>query len=264
MGYLEDLRGLMDQNVEGSAHTLRTLLGKVMVEEVEVPGRKRKAWIGHVNGDLVPLMAHASKILQTPDSDRWVFLSNRIWKFTFSAEVALRKPPKYERHAEQFKALHDEGVSVEMIASRYGMSPASVTMSIHFAKTGERPKVTGGKCTGEQAGKTPKYKLLADDVSRLKAQGMSFPKIQAWLLEHRDIQVSEGTMRRAWNDANPEEVKQALVDRTAPAERAKYRHISTKKIDRIKRMLGEDHRVAEIAKAVGCGHNTVYRIRRDL
>lgn len=71
LGYLDDLRGLLDQSVESSAHAMRALMGKVMVEEVDIPGRKRKAWIGHINGNLVPLMAKASKTLQCPDSGTW-------------------------------------------------------------------------------------------------------------------------------------------------------------------------------------------------
>ena len=235
-----------------------------MVKEVEVPGRKRKAWIGHVNGDLVPLMAHASKIFQTPDSDGWVFLSNRIWKFSFSADVTLGKPPKYECHAAEFTALHDQGLSISSIAAAHGKTQQAVQQAIHFAETGERPKVTGGKRTGKQAGKTPKYIAIDDDVSRLKAKRMSIPKIIAWLADHRGIDVSEGTVRRAWNHANPEAVKRALDDRTPPSERARYRNLPSEAIELVKQMLADGHRVKDIAKATGCGESTVYRFRRDL
>jgi len=263
LGYLDDLRGLLDQSVESSAYAMRALFGKVMVEEADIPGRKRKAWIGHINGNLVPLMAKASKMLQCPDSGTWEFLLTRIWKYEFLAEVSLCETPAYVLYAEELKALHDDGVSVEMIASRYGMSSSWVQKSIRFAETGARPQVTGGKRTGEQVGKPPKYIAIADDVNRLKARKMSFPKIQAWLLEYRGIEVREGTIRRSWNYANPQAVKKAVEERTSPAERASYRNLPADTFSLIKQMLAEGHDVREIATAAGCSTNTVYRLRRQ-
>lgn len=264
LAYLDDLRGLLEQNVEKSAHALQTLLGKVMVYEAAIPGRKRKAWVAKIDGDLVALMAHAAKFDGIPDPDTWEFLRTRIWSFTFSAEIRLNDPPKYERHAEEFKALHDDGVSIELIASRYGMSPHWVVTAIKFATTGERPQVRPSRRNHNYAGKPAKYIVIADDVSRLKVQKMTMPQIINWLAEHRDINVSIATVRRAWDYANPGAVRQAVEDRTTPADRAQHRHLSAEKIDVIKQMLVDDHRVADIAKEVGCGKNTVYRIRRDL
>ncbi|MGB1126253.1 MAG: helix-turn-helix domain-containing protein, partial [Phycisphaeraceae bacterium] len=262
--HLDDLRGLLEQNVEKSAHALQALLGKVMVYEADVPGRKRKAWVAKINGDIVPLMAHAAKFDGIPDLDTWEFLKTRIWSFKFSAEISLDDPPKYERHAEEFKALHDEGVSIEMIASRFGMSPHWVATAIKFATTGERPRVRPSRRNKNYAGKPAKYTVIADDVTRLKAEKMTIPKIIDWLARQRDIDVSEATVRRAWDYANPEAVKQAVEVRATPTERAQYRRLSAEKIDQVKQLLAEGRGVAAIAKEVGCGKSTIYRIRRDL
>ncbi len=96
---LDDLCRLFEQSVEKSAEVLKLLLGKVVVQEVAIKGRKRKAWIGHVNGDLVPLMAHASKVLDCPDRNTWEFLLHRIWTKRFTAEVMLEDRPAYVRNA---------------------------------------------------------------------------------------------------------------------------------------------------------------------
>lgn len=118
-----------------------------------------------------------------------------------------------------------------------------------------------GRRNGKQVGKTPKYKLIAEDVSRLKAQKMPFPKIIDWLAEHRHIKVSEATVRRAWNHANPDAVMRAVEDHKHPAERAKYRQLPEEKVKQVMLMLNEGYTVREIAKAVGCSTSTVYRLR---
>lgn len=40
---------------------------------------------------------------------------------------------------------------------------------------------------------------------------MSIPKIIAWLDERRGINVGEATVCRAWNHANPDAIKQAVI-----------------------------------------------------
>ncbi|MGB0767693.1 MAG: helix-turn-helix domain-containing protein [Phycisphaeraceae bacterium] len=106
--------------------------------------------------------------------------------------------------------------------------------------------------------------MIADDVSRLKAEKMTMPKIIEWLTEHRGTDVSVATVRRAWHYANLEAVKQAVEKRSAPAERNRYSHLPAEKIDRIKQMLTDGHQVTEIAEVAGFGKSTVYRIRRGL
>lgn len=192
-----------------------------------------------------------------------MFLLNRIWTYEFSSDVTLGKVPKYELHAAEFKAKHDEGVSIEMIASQYGMTPHWVQKSIRFAETGERPKVTGGKHTGVQAGKTPAYKAIAADVSRLKAEQMSNPQIIAWLVEHSGMKVGHATIRRAWAYANPDAVKTAVNDKKPPAARARHRHLPVAAHALIKSMLDEGHDVRDIAEAAGCSERTVYRARQQ-
>lgn len=144
------------------------------------------------------------------------------------------------------------------------MSPHRVATAIKFATTGERPQVRPSRRNKNYAGKPAKHIVIADDVSRLKAEKMTMPKIIEWLTEHRGTDVSVATVRRAWHYANLEAVKQAVEKRSAPAERNRYSHLPAEKIDRIKQMLTDGHQVTEIAEVAGFGKSTVYRIRRGL
>ena len=231
--YLGDLRSLLEQSFEKSAKVMRILLGRVSVEAVPVKNRKRKLWIGHVNQDLVPLMAHAGRLLQTPDSGTWEFLCNRIWKFPVLAEVKLVAPPAYERMGPPYKALRDRGRSIGMIAAAERVSACSVRQAIRFAETGERPRGSGTKPTGRRRRGQPKYRVIADDVARLKDQRVSFPAIIAWLAEHRGITVGEATVRRGWNYAHPQAVREALEAGETPSGRKAYSVIPAEKHERV-------------------------------
>ncbi len=259
---LEDLRGLLEQEVGPSAAALKALLGEVVVHEQAVEGRKRKLWIGQVRGDLVPFMANAARLLETPDSDTWEFLCTRIWKMPLEAEVPLEKPPSYVTRAAEFKQLHDRGVSLELIARQSGVAYTTVEAAVRYAETGRRPDVPSRPGRTERGTSPRVYDQILDDVVRLRRQGMSAPKIVTWLQEHRDLRVSASTVRRAWDHANPDVIEQAVKTQQIPAERGRYRHLSQEVEDKIADGLQQGLPAAEVARRAGCSVSTVNRRKR--
>ena len=139
--------------------------------------------------------------------------------------VEVRDVPDDERMGSKYKELRDSGASVVGIAAANQTTEIAVRQAIRFAETGKRPKFKSGRHTGENKGKPAKYIRIAADVSKLKAQQVSIPKIIVWLAKHRGINVCAATVRRAWDYANPGAVKQAVDKRVVPTERSRYRHL---------------------------------------
>lgn len=263
--YLADIQGLLNQEVPASAEAIAELTGPIKITQESIPGRKRGAkWIATFSPDLLRTLAMIGPDKDYPDCAALEFLYRAKWRLPSEVTVEIRRVPGYERMGQKYLELRDNGASVVTIAAAHGTTEVAVRQAIHFAETGKRPTFKSGRRTGELKDKTPKYIDIADDVSRLKDEKMTFPKIIEWLAELRGIDVSEATVRRAWNYANPDAVKQAVDERTAPVERARYRHLPAKTIDLVKAMLADGHHVKEIARAAGCSENTVYRVRRDL
>lgn len=261
--YLADLRDLLNQAIPASAEAIAELTGPIKITQEKIPGMKTKAkWIATFSPDFLGLLTQLGASKNYPECKSLEFLYRANWTIQLNAMVVIEKVPNYECMGQKYKALHDDGVSISEIAAAHGTTWLAVNQAIQFVETGERPKFKSGKRTGKQAGKTPKYKLIAEDVSRLKAQWMSIPKIIDWLAEHRGIKVGEGTVRRAWNHANPDAVKRAVDERKPPSARAKYRHLPPEKIERIKAMFAEGRPVRKIAETMGCSASTIYRLRR--
>jgi hypothetical protein len=128
---------------------------------------------------------------------------------------------------------------------------------LDFAKTGQRPKWKAGKRTGT-GGKPAKYLVIRSDVVRLRDEDkMSFVKIAATL------GVSLSTVKRAYDDLRPEAVHEAAENGTLP-QRGRYSHLGVDVFQKIRKMLSTGTKPKEIAKSLGCGTSTVYRVRRKM
>ena len=80
----------------------------------------------------------------------------------------------------------------------------------------------------------------------------------------RELGVSEGTVRRAWDSMHAEEVSTAAADGRTP-NRGGYRHLAADKISRMREMiLLGNSTTREIALADEVSNNTVQRERNRM
>jgi IS30 family transposase len=159
--------------------------------------------------------------------------------------------------------MKDAGSSINSIASALRTTWPTAKAMIQYADTGEHPRWTRpGKRTGNRKGAVPKYMQIATDVARLKnREKKSFPAIVDWLARERKIQISEATARHAWDYAHQDEVRQAAEQGGKPKGRANYSRLGEEKKRQIRKLLDKgDKSAPQIAKEVGCGPSTIYRV----
>lgn len=185
-----------------------------------------------------------------------VFLSRGIWIVPKSdVSAVIEEVPRYEQLAPIFKEMHDNGASIQSIASAHGLCWDQANTILHFAETGERPKwPTKQKRSPTDRNFTrEKYESLCPEVVKRRASGESFAKIAV------ELRVCESTVRRAWDHAHQDQLKGAAMSGTTP-DRGRYRHISDTTICEVQSLLKEGKlTIREIARTTGLSQSTVRR-----
>ena len=127
---------------------------------------------------------------------------------------------------------------------------------LKFAETGERPQWKSGKRTG--TGNRVEYIDNSPQVVEMRdVQKLSFARIAARL------RIGEGTVRRAYDYGHPELVREAVQNGRTP-ERGTYSHLGTEVYQQIRKLLQAGTKPTEVARQVGCGTSTVYRVKQQL
>jgi transposase len=96
---------------------------------------------------------------------------------------------------------------------------------------------------------------VAEAIRLRDERQLSFRKIA------KELQCSEDTVARAYDQGNPKPLRDALEAGERP-RRGRYSYLGPETYDLIKAGLASGKRAPEIAAEVGCGVSTVYRIRR--
>lgn len=127
-------------------------------------------------------------------------------------------------------------------------------MILHFAETGERPKwPTKQKRSPTDRNVTENYESICPEVVKRRSQGESFAQIAV------ELRVCESTVRRAWDHAHQEQLKDAATNGT-PLNRGRYRHIPEAKIREVQSLLKEGKlTIREIVSRTGLSQSTVRR-----
>ena len=199
-GYLTDLRGILTQDVPMAAEGLRALTGPITITQEKIPGKCRGGrWIATFSPNLIQLLAKIAKNKECPDCITLEYLSSRKWTGPSKMVVPIEKVPRYEVLAAEFRKRLEKGASVSALASDFNMSWKEAQQIVEFALHGQRPDYGGRKPAKRKlekaSSKLPKYKLIADDVVRMKDEDrVSFTKIRDWLKERRGISVHYGTV----------------------------------------------------------------------
>jgi hypothetical protein len=254
-----DLRELLNQDVKAVAPLLKQLTGPIAIEQIQEPGKKKPTWVAHFTANVVPVMLRLAASKKCPTSSVWEYLQTAGWKLPIKAKVPLNGTHKYEKCTPAVKRMVDAKASVNTIAGALGVPWLTAKTMVDSVKTGLPPVwQKPGRKTGTGIGKSRKFADIATDVANLKSQRMTVAKIISWLAENRGINVSEHTVRRAWDSAHQEEVRRAAHKGVRPYGRACFTRITMAVKNKIRSML-QTHRPIDVAKAVGCSVNTVYR-----
>jgi DNA invertase Pin-like site-specific DNA recombinase len=254
--YLEDLRGLMKQDMAVLAPLLRELTGPIIAEQVHAPGKKKPIWVARFTVNAVPILAKLSASRGCPTTDTWEYLKTRGWTVPEAIEVRVEHTPRYQALAQRVASLSDRGTSLVTIAHFLGISWETAKAALDFAKTRKlaKPLRTGRK-TGKRIG-PPKYIRIADEVSRLRdKEHLSFAEIA------KRLNVNTCTVTQAYDSVHRDLVLTAVDQGRTP----KRGHISSFMSERgaeIRTLLELGLSPAEVANRVGCSQQTVYRVRQ--
>jgi hypothetical protein len=260
---LDDLRGLLGQEVPAAAEAIRALTGPIKIRQERFAGKKQGArWIATFTPDLLGWLRQNAKGKDCPDSVTLEYLSARIWITPQTAEVAIDQTPKYEAISPRAAELAAGGASVNTIASALNTTWPTVAQALEFARTRRRPKP---KSAGKRTGKgRPRWKQIDPaEVVRLRDEGqLSFRKIG------QRLGVSEATATRIYDRGNPQAVREAAQRGQKPrrGQRSRGRHsrLGPEVLERIRVGLRGGQSAGKIAAEVDCDVKTVYRVRRAM
>lgn len=219
MTYLEDLRGLLNQDIPAAAATIKTITGPIGIhQEPHTDGRTRGArWIARFSPDLLGILRQVAKDKDYPESITMEYLSTRFWITPSEVSVRIDKISPAVQKAAQIDAMAKKGSSIAAIAATLRLTPLTVRTLLKAYQTGEWPKwKKPGKRTGN--GAKAVYKAIATEVYRLRtSELLSFQVIA------KRLQVSRQTVARAFDFADPSIVSVAAETGSRPS-RGTYRN----------------------------------------
>lgn len=254
--YLDRLHEMLNGDIPVAAEALRAITGPIKVRQEAIPGRKTGArWIATFRPNLLQALGSlADGKLTLPISSSVNMEQHPM------VELPLEKVPKYELLGPLFKQLRAGGASIESIASAHGMCRDYADKILKFAETGERPKWKSGKPSGSRSGRDTrvKFSTIAPEVVAMRdQQKLSFKRIAALL------HAGEATIRRAYDLGHPELTREAAQSGQTP-RRGTYSHLSEEIFKQIRKLLRAGKKPSEVARKVGCGKSTVYRVKQQL
>ncbi len=264
---LQDLHGMLAEDVSLSAPILAKLTGPIEVRQGEASGRKIQPWIARFRPNIAAFIAEAGQRVDQDNQTAWQFVAQQPDQSADFVEIIIDEVPQYELLAPEIKQLRDKGNSVDSIASAYGLTWSRVAEILHFADTGERPqkkpKKDPSKALRPRAPRDS-YKQIASLVAQMRDEKqMAFEHIQPELLK-LGWDIGMPTIRRAYDFAHREEFREAVAQGRKP-NRGRRSGIGYEKQEQVKHLLTEDILgVQQIANHVGCGVMTVRRIQKRM
>ncbi len=264
---LQDLHGLLTEDVALSAPILAKLTGPIEVREGEASGRKIQPWIARFRPNIAAFIAEAGQRIDQENHAAWQFAAQEPGQSADFVEIIIDEVPQYERLAPEFKELRDKGNSVNSIAAAYGLIWSRVAEILHFADTGERPQKKPKKDSSKAPqSRAPRdsYKQIASLVAQMRDEKqMAFEDIKPELLK-LGWDIGMPTIRRAYDFAHREEFREAVAQGRKP-NRGRRSGIGHEKQEQVKQLLLEGKLgIKEIAKLVGCAVTTIRRIQKRM
>ena len=139
LGYLADLRSLLQQNIPEAAERLRELFGPISITHKRVSGRLGARWTATFSPQLAEVLRHFAGKKSCPSALPLEYLSRRKWTHLAGVRVELRKLYRYELLRADFRRMHRAEFSMQQMADRFDMHQATARHMLHYAFTGHRP-----------------------------------------------------------------------------------------------------------------------------
>lgn len=254
--HLCDLRDLLRKDVAQAAPIIRQLTGPIVVHQVKTKGAKKATWIAKFEANLIPVVTELARARNCPSTDTLEYLCARDWTIPIEAECVIEKRRRFQQMRADILKLKAEGDSDCTIAAKLKIAPLTVADA-----TCQRPYEYPNKKrrkTRTDVRKRVLYRDISVEVARRKDElGQSFGKIAA------DMRHCVRTIQRAYDYAHPE-IMEAAIRCGGPPRRAINSRLGKEKKDRIAEMIRSGARTCNIVLEVGCGRQTVARMRKAI
>ncbi len=253
---LEDLHGLLSEEVEAAAPILRKMLGEIIVELHQVEGFEKPQWFEKFTLNDNAIVSHLTRPKDCPNSECWALPTPAIWTIGEQHEVWLREVAKYEQIAKKALAFKREGRSTQWIAEEFNVIWNCADEAIRFAETGKRPepeKPRKRQPRKSNTQTTPKYKSHAAEVVRLRdMERWSFQRIA------ERLKIHPSTATRAYDFGTRAPTRSDDGKRN----RGRWQHLNPDEVAKAALMLAAGTSVSEIAEQTSLSASTIYRLRR--
>ena len=222
---LNQLRDVLLSDVGTAAIVLKTLVGDVVIETRTVEGQAKPQMVARFTIDAVSVIAALQRRkgggVDDPTTDIWEFLNTDRWIMLGKAScsrrefvIALRRTPKYEAMLPQIVEMSDAGSGTDLISRALGIGAEVVRDALSMNRTGKRPPVRGDsrqrRPRHPRQPFEPKYRQIAAEVDRRRKAGEGFDRLA------REMNVSRGTVLRAYDFANRDEAAAAAREGRKP------------------------------------------------
>jgi site-specific DNA recombinase len=194
-GLLNDLSGLLHQDVSVSAPILKKLTGPVVVDQVIGEGKAKSTWIARFTINAMPLLVELAASGNHPNRRTWEYLNKSSWMISESVEVGLEDDLRRYAHADSVAELISEGSSISEAAATLGISWQLAKEALNHARLTKDSAISGylfsPRLASEEAAHRP---IHAAEVWLLyEHESLSVPEIA------KRLHFSQSTTRRAYD-----------------------------------------------------------------
>ncbi|OWK35689.1 hypothetical protein FRUB_07503 [Fimbriiglobus ruber] len=255
--WLTDLHRLLAGDIAAAAPVLHALTGPVEVTQEKTPGKRGAVWVAKFALTVGLVLAQLGGPADCPTADTWEYLRTRDWTTAVPVEMRVDFVPRYAELAPCAKGMSDAGATLGGIAAALDIEYSLARDALRFATTGAKPKTkVAGTRTGTGGG-IPWYVAHAAEVGRLRDdECLPFTTIAA------RFGVGEATVRRAYDHAHRADMEAAARAGKKPP-RGRFVYVGMDVRRDIAARLARGERPADIAVAVECSVNTVYRVAAE-
>jgi len=239
---LDDLQGLLNEDVAIAAPILRKVLGPIEISPGERKEHRRAAWIAKFTVNLVPALLQISAQRKLPTTPCLEFLTIAHWKFAHQATFEIKRESKYKQIAPIVVEMGKRMTQKE-IALKLGTSEIVVYYAMDYGKHGILPNTKPKRIF--------RFHVLGEEVFRLvHNESLTLRKAAKRLGE------SPNTTKKAY-DYQCSVIEKLTGMRPERPFKGKGCRLPPETVSEIHKMVKEGRRPCEIYRSLGCSRSSV-------